>query len=480
LAIGAAALYIHRNELHRAAMIASAFILIVWVSVAGIYPWPSIAILSAGALMLFGFIWIFLAKRSGTDTAPFVQTAAITAILAQLVTIFAAGQSGSPGIGFLLAVHLIFLIALLGLEWSRGVYTFAVIALLPVTIAVSDWCSRHSGSEFWPQQLLFATPIYLVFIGYPLLLGRRCGKSPAPCIAAVLAGIPFFFQARNAIIQAGWGQAIGILPVVQALLMALLLMRLLKIELPGERALGRLALVAGAALAFITVAIPLQLDKEWITIGWALEGAALAWLYGKIPHKGLLYFSSGLFAAVFIRLALNPSILTYQPRAEIRIWNWYLYTYLVSAAALIAGGWLLAKTRDDHLLPSLRVSKLLPAGGILLLFLLLNIEIADFYSTGATITFNFTATLAQDLTYTLGWAAFALGLLAAGIIIHNQPARIASLALLVVTIFKCFVHDLARLGGLYRVASFVGLALCLALVALVLQKFVLSARKEEK
>jgi len=122
----------------------------------------------------------------------------------------------------------------------------------------------------------------------------------------------------------------------------------------------------------------------------------------------------------------------------------------------------------------------LPAGGILLLFLLLNIEIADFFSAGSTITFNFTATLAQDLTYTLGWALFAVALLAVGIAINSQPARIASLALLTVTILKCFIHDLARLGGLYLVASLVGLAICLALVALALQKFVLSARKEGK
>jgi uncharacterized membrane protein len=84
------------------------------------------------------------------------------------------------------------------------------------------------------------------------------------------------------------------------------------------------------------------------------------------------------------------------------------------------------------------------------------------------------------LTYTLGWAVFAVALLATGILLRNQPARIASLALLVITIFKCFIHDLARLGGLYRVASLVGLALCLAVVAVVFQKFVLSARKEGK
>jgi uncharacterized membrane protein len=244
--------------------------------------------------------------------------------------------------------------------------------------------------------------------------------------------------------------------------------------------LGRLALVAGAGLAFVTVAIPLQLEKEWITIGWALEGAALAWLFGKIPHKGLLIATFGLFAAVFVRLAMNPYVLIYPPRGGIRIWNWYLYTYLVSAVAMICGGWLLSKAKKFLSREWLSLCKVLPAGGIVLLFLLLNIEIADFYSTGRTIQFNFTATLAQDLTYTLGWALFAVALLAAGIVIRSQAARITALALLVVTISKCFIHDLARLGGLYLVASCFGLAICLALVALVLQKYVLSARKEAK
>ena len=51
--------------------------------------------------------------------------------------------------------------------------------------------------------------------------------------------------------------------------------------------------MAGAVLAFVTVAIPLQLDKQWITIGWALEGAALAWLFRRIPHRGLFWWALG-------------------------------------------------------------------------------------------------------------------------------------------------------------------------------------------
>ncbi len=478
LAIGMSALYLRRDELHRAAMVASAFVLMIWVVTAKVYPWPGIAILCAAGLSLFSFIWIYLARRTSTDSDPYSVTTAIALFMAQVATIVAAMQPGVPSVGYLLLAHMVFLIALMALAWPRR-HQYVLIAVFPTAIAVTFWILGHAGPEFWLQQLLFAAPVYLLFIAYPLLLGRRAERSVQPYLAAVLASIPFFFQARHAMLQAGWEGFIGILPVLQALLMGSLVLRLLRMEPRAGRALGRLAFVSGAALAFITVAIPLQLEKEWITIGWALEGAALSWLYRKIPHKGLLYTAAGLFTAVFVRLALNPFVLTYAERSDIRIWNWYLYTYLLSAAAMIVGSRLLAKTKDGLLSDSISLSKLTPGGAVILLFLLLNIEIAAYYSIGPTITFNFSATLAQDLTYTLGWALFAVALLAVGIMFRNQSARIASLGLLVATSVKCFIHDLARLGELYRVMSFVGLGVCLALVALALQKFVFAARKKE-
>ena len=82
-----------------------------------------------------------------------------------------------------------------------------------------------------------------------------------------------------------------------------------------------------------------------------------------------------------------------------------------------------------------------------------------------------------NLTYTLGWAVFAVGLLAAGIALRVRPARMAAIGLLTVAVMKAFLHDLGRLGGLYRVGSFVGLAICLALVAIALQKFVMTPRE---
>ena len=101
------------------------------------------------------------------------------------------------------------------------------------------------------------------------------------------------------------------------------------------------------------------------------------------------------------------------------------------------------------------------AFGTVLLFFLLNIEIADFFSTGAVITFNLRGSLAQDLAYTLGWGAFGFILLLVGLAKTNTSARWASLALLGITVGKLFLHDVWRLPLLYRSAAFAGLALLL-------------------
>jgi uncharacterized membrane protein len=171
--------------------------------------------------------------------------------------------------------------------------------------------------------------------------------------------------------------------------------------------------------------------------------------------------------------------LVYAPRAEARIWNWYLYTYVVCAAALLVAGRILLST-DDRLRPTLpRLSSVLPGFAVVLLFLLLNIEIADYFATGPTITFDFfSSALAQDLSYTLGWAVFAVALLGAGIVTHSRTGRVSAIVLLSVAMAKCAFWDIWRLGGLYRVGSLVGIAACALLITVALQKFVLASRPE--
>jgi hypothetical protein len=323
--------------------------------------------------------------------------------------------------------------------------------------------------------LLAAIPPWLLAVAQPLLRGAPGRRERYVWVGAVLASGSFFLVAREALVDLGAAPFIGALPVLQALALVPHVALLVRGRGPGEetRPRGTLALVAGAALAFVTVAVPLQLEKQWITIGWALEAAALAWLWRRVPHRGLLGACAVLLAAVLVRLLANPEVLRYHARSATPIWNWYLYAYLSCAVAAFVASRLLAGG-EDRLFPRWpRLSSLAAASGAALLFALLNVEIADFFSSGERLELRFSAGLAQDLTYTIAWALFAVGLLAAGVLLRSRAARAAAIALLSATVLKAFLHDLARLHGLYRVASFVGLAASLAVVAVVLQRFVL-------
>ena len=477
LATTAASLFTRAGSLHAAGVIAAAAVIAVWTATAGAPPYGSIGIAAAGVISAYALGVIFLGRRAGINSRAAVA-AGLVLVATGITTIVAVNEGGAPPFPLVVAAHALSVGVLLALTWVQKWRYVAVAAVGPAWIAVEQWRSGRDLTTGWSRLLTIGVALYAIFIAYPVILGRRARGERDPYLAAVAASAMLFFAGRAALLGGGFGSMVGVLPIAEGAVLALLLRQLLHIEPAGKRDLGRLALIAGAALAFVTVAIPLQLEHQWITIGWAVEGAALTWVFRRIPHRGLLYWAVALLGAVFVRLALNPWVLHYQQRGSMRIFNWYLYTYVICAAAFLLAAWWLSRT-DEQLGQHTPVpSHALSAGAIVLLFIVLNIEIADFYATGPTIVFRFGTAVSQDLTYTIGWLVFGMLLLAIGIYLKNRPARITAVALIAVTTFKCFLYDLASLGGLYRVASFVGLAMSLALVSLALQKFVLSRPKE--
>jgi uncharacterized membrane protein len=269
----------------------------------------------------------------------------------------------------------------------------------------------------------------------------------------------------------------GLLPAAFAIpALAGLIIILKTIPAENRARLGQLAWFGGVALFFVTLIFPIQFDRQWITIGWALEGAALLWLFHRVPHPGLRLTGVGLLVAAFARLALNPAVLQYQHRSATPIFNWYLYTYGIVAAALFIGAKLLAPPRN--VAGGSDVRRVLAALGTVLAFLLMNIEIADYFSAaGSTLMFQFSGNFGRDMTYSIAWALFALVLLVCGIYKGISAARHAAMALLCVTLLKLFLHDLARLGPLHRIGAFIGVAVIAMLASFAYQKFFSAAAK---
>jgi uncharacterized membrane protein len=327
----------------------------------------------------------------------------------------------------------------------------------------------------WP--LVFAG----VFVVFPFCFQSRKSPSVMPWACAALA-IPLHYGFIGAAVEAIWPvflkQAAGAIPAALALPL-LVAMEYLRRNFPRDNP-ARIAVLAwfgGAALFFITLIFPAQFHQEWLTISWALEGAALLWLWRRIPHQGLKITGFVLLCVVFIRLTLNFDVFGYHPRSGVPIANWYLYTFGIPAAALFVGGqWVKPPL---HLLWGMNVCAILQTLGTILCFLMLNVEIADYFATGPALTFDFTGNLARDMTYSIAWSLFALGLILVGMLRKIAAVRYAGIVLLGITLLKLFLHDLASLDQLYRIAAFFGVAFALIGASYLYQRFLSAEKKAE-
>jgi hypothetical protein len=427
----------------------------------------------------------------------FTQITALSAVLPFLLLALVVLRLplANPSAVFGLAVLIVVL--MLGVALRGRVDALVLVALGSVLLLEHVWHFRH----FTPEGFGLATAWYLgfsaIFFVFPFLFRAALRLRSAPWVASALAWPLHFLILYRAFVEAHPNYAFnGLVPAALAVPCLVGLMILVKWKdavgpaaalssgggeggeageggdggLAGRAHLTRLALFGGAALLFITAIFPIQFDRQWITIAWALEGVALFWLYHRVPHPGLRLTGLGLLIACFARLALNPWVISDYGRTGTPIWNWYLYTYGLVAASFMAGARLLSAPRDR--VGPLVVPPVLYSLGTILLFLLVNIEIADSFSPpGHYLVFNFSGDFAQDMTYSLAWALFAFAVLGVGFRLRHAATRYAGMGLLVVTLLKLFLHDLWRLGGLYRVVSLVSLAIVLILISFIYQRF---------
>jgi uncharacterized membrane protein len=402
-----------------------------------------------------------------------VQLPVMSAALPFLLLIMMTVRLPMPSPSLVFGVALLLVVLLLGMAKLLKIDALPGVALVGVLILESSWHMRNFSPASATIPLCWYIGFISIFTVFPFVFHRQFARSVSAFAASALAAPLHFFLVYR-LVHVTWPvNILGLIPAVFALVplsgLMFLLRRTPTVDNPARQ--SQLALFGAAALFFITLIFPIQFERQWITLGWALEGAALCWLFLRIPHPGLRLVGVGLLVAAFVRLTVNPAVLTYHSHSATPILNWYLYTYAIAAAAMFFAARLLSQPR--HQISDLNVQATLYSLGTILVFLLLNIEIADYFSSSGatTLTFQFSGNFGRDMTYSIAWSAFALLLLVVGIHQDIRAVRYASIALLGVTMLKLFLHDLSQLDQLYRIAAFVIVAIVAMIASFMYQRF---------
>jgi uncharacterized membrane protein len=329
-------------------------------------------------------------------------------------------------LGFVSILGAVAALAILALETRFGIQEWAFLGILSAGLIVlgrldaryrllpwvaffttgtlaAAWTSHHPPADL-PVLVFVCVGFGAVFAlgGYLAHLRSSAPASWASlCTAGGLAAFLLAYQAcRNA--PAGhfhWGYASFILAIVY-LAPTILAARPERRAAYGE---AHLAAFCVAVTSFVSLAVPMELHNQWVTVAWALEVAALAWLLRQLRVNALGWLGLIVGALVVIRLLLNPAVLRY-PIGELPVFNWILYGYGLPALAFAAAAFLYRKSGWSIAGEALAWSSATFA------FALLSLEVRQGFHPGAIRRAG--TTLTEIATYSHLWLAAGLVLLA--------------------------------------------------------------------
>jgi uncharacterized membrane protein len=183
----------------------------------------------------------------------------------------------------------------------------------------------------------------------------------------------------------------------------------------------------------------------------------------SIVHDVAAQIIAGLSLAVIVIGLLideNPFLMNHQPGGYVI--NIILLGYALPAVLVATLGLITRETRPQWY----RTVAAVTAVAMALMYL--SLEVRVFFSPEGTTVGEISG--AEGYTYSAIWLAFGVGLLIVGIFLRSQPVRMCSAAVVLLTVAKVFLLDMAGLAGVWRAFSFIGLGLVLVGIGYLYQR----------
>ncbi|HLZ03840.1 MAG TPA: DUF2339 domain-containing protein [Bradyrhizobium sp.] len=190
---------------------------------------------------------------------------------------------------------------------------------------------------------------------------------------------------------------------------------------------------------------------------------------GSIVHNvsaALLTVVAGLTAVFGLLLFENPILTTVQLDGSFI--NLLLLAYALPAVLMLLLSYAVAAQRGSA------YANTIAAGALIFALTYVTLEIRRLYH-GPTINVG-AITGAEQYTYSIAWLAFGVVLLGIGILVNSERARLASAAVIALTIVKAFLIDMSTLTGVYRALSFICLGLVLVAIGWLYQRILFRRR----
>lgn len=431
-------------------------------------PNPVVALIwsaSAVATPIAILIALYLRIAEFDRSIPFAGLALLLAALYGYATELLSKREPRPGIAASAAVFATGAVAALALALTFALEKGWLTVGLALMVPGIAWISEQRPLPALRSLAAAVVLLVLLRIGYePRIVGRDIGTTPIFNWLLYGYGVPaasFWYAGYLLRRRADDGPAR--MADAAAILFTVLLALL---EIRHFMTNGNI-FAPSAALAEVAMQVSVGLA---ITIG--LERLRLR-TQSIVHNIGALIVGALTLAAIVIGLLLmlNPFF-----KATVvggPVFNLILLGYGIPAllAAILA---LVARTNRP-----LAYRYTAAATAIALSLLYFSLEVRRLFQGSRIMPWAPTSD-AEQYTYSVVWLLFGVALLAGGFMLRSQPARMASAAVVALTIGKVFLIDMAGLTGILRALSFIGLGAVLVGIGWLYQRLLFPARGQAK
>ncbi|MDT7604910.1 MAG: hypothetical protein QOF61_2907 [Acidobacteriota bacterium] len=336
------------------------------------------------------------------------------------------------------------------------------LAFTATVITFVGWCAYYFEPWKTGRTFFFLTLFFAMFSALAVLhnvLRRR--RARWLDLSLVIANATLYFAASYAILEDAHHATLGALALVVAVFYALL--SYVAYTYHREDRLLASAYV-GATVTFLALAIAIQFQQHWVTIGWATEGLALTWLGLRANERAPRYFALIVFTLAALHwLTTDLQAITISADTQfIPLFNTRALSCLVILAALACATWLYRRASaevSEVERETVRVAFTLAR--VSLVLVLLTVDVSDYFAQRlARVPEEMQDALrlrveeTKHLTLSLVWTTYAAAFASVGLARRLKFLRLAGLAWLAVTAAKILFVDAAYYDAAWHAPIF--------------------------
>ncbi len=346
----------------------------------------------------------------------------------------------------------------------RSLNIIAFIATWAVYWIYKESLPYGWDAETWIFQA-YATLFFLIFGALAFVYNVR-NKEPARVTEVFLLTMNSFayFIASYESFDTSFHFLLGPIAIVLAAAYLAVSLVLTRKEM-GDRVL-HIALL-GTGLTFVTMAIPLQLQDEWIYAAWLVEAGVV--FYGGTRGRMIsLRIISFLFAMIIslIVFADSPHQYYYYDNLQkfglIPVLNYYFMSMLLTVLVAYIAAYLYNTSEEIY---RLERHAAWPAAVLGTIFALLTLSSETVYALHYC-----ASTFSSDFAVSISWVVFAIAVMTAGMLKEIKGIRFLALGLFGIIICKVMLFDLSNLPIILRVLILLIVGAILVAVSFIYQR----------